>query len=120
VSWRDYEQRVAEFFRGLGWTVEVGASVQGVRTRHDVDVWALSERFGVVTRWVIECKDWNSRVPKEKVLALRSIVDDVGADRGFLLNEAGFQSGAFEAAKLSNVTVTTLGELAHAADADLR
>jgi hypothetical protein len=37
------------------------------------------------------------------VLALRQIVTDVGADRGILLSEKGFQSGAVEAATLTNV-----------------
>ena len=53
--------------------------------------------------WVVEAKSWRSNVPKEKILALRSIVDDTGADRGFLISEKGFQSGAWEAAKKSNV-----------------
>jgi len=110
-DWLAYQNEVAEFFRRAGWTVEVEAQVQGVRTRHKIDVWALSRRLGVVIRWVIECKDWNSRVPKEKVLALRTIVDDVGADRGLILNEKGFQAGAIEAAHSANVTVTTLASL---------
>ncbi|MDP9021853.1 MAG: restriction endonuclease [Actinomycetota bacterium] len=119
MSWREYEERVADFFRQLGWTVEVHADVQGVRTRHEVDVWALSDRFGGFTRWVIECKHWDAKVPKEKVLTLRTIVNDLGADRGFLLNEQGFQSGAYEAAAGSNVTLTTLAELEQAVEKDL-
>ncbi|MEX2653166.1 MAG: restriction endonuclease [Acidimicrobiia bacterium] len=114
MAWRDYEEEVARFFSDRGWTVEPGAVVQGVRTKHKLDVWALTDRLGVVTRWVIECKDWNTKVPKEKVLALRTIVEDIGADRGVILNEKGFQSGAYEAATSANVTVSTLAELEQA------
>jgi hypothetical protein len=42
---------------------------------------------------------------------LREIVADVGADRGILLSEAGFQRGAVEAANLTNVQVTSLANL---------
>jgi restriction system protein len=35
----------------------------------------------------------------------------VGADRGILLSEAGFQSGAVEAANLTNVQATSLADL---------
>jgi restriction system protein len=45
------------------------------------------------------------------VLALREILSDLGADRGIILCEAGFQSGAVEAAALTNVQVTSLAAL---------
>jgi hypothetical protein len=119
MTWQDYQVDVADFFRSLGCTVEVEATVQGIRTRHMVDVWALNERFGLFTRWVVECKNWKTAVPKEKVLALRSIVDDLGADRGFIVNENGFQSGAYEAAESTNISVTTLRDLAERASEGL-
>jgi hypothetical protein len=50
-------------------------------------------------------------VSKLHVLGLRTIVTEVGADRGILLCEKGFQSGAIEAARLTNVHVTTLENL---------
>lgn len=119
MTWRDYQEEVAAFFRELGFTVKVEATLQGIRTTHNVDVWAQAERFGLFTRWVIECKQWQSSVPKEKVLALRSIVDDLGADRGFIMNERGFQSGAYDAAEYANVTVTSLRELRDGAIGDI-
>jgi hypothetical protein len=50
-------------------------------------------------------------IPKEKVFALRSIVEDTGADRGFLMAQSGYQSGALEAARLTNVVLTSLADL---------
>ena len=44
---------------------------------------------------------------------------DVGADRGILLSEAGFQSGAIEAARLTNVQVTSLAEISTTAKNDI-
>lgn len=111
TGWREYQESVACLFRSLGCTVQVDAEVQGIRTKHRIDVWAVSVRFGLFTRWVVECKAWKSRVPKEKVLALRTIVDDVGADRGFLMAESGFQSGAQQAATSSSITLISLAEL---------
>lgn len=46
------------------------------------------------------------------MVALREIVSDLGADRGIILSENGFQNGAIEAANLTNVQVTSLGALA--------
>ena len=69
---------------------------------------------------MVECKLWKTRVPKEKVLALRSIVDEVGADRGFLLSESDFQSGAVTQARFTNITLTNLEDLRANAEADVQ
>jgi hypothetical protein len=70
---------------------------------------------GVRFQWVVECKAWKTNIPKEKVLALLSIVQDVGADKGFLLSETGFQSGAVRAASNTNITLTSIADLEAAA-----
>ncbi|MFB3104579.1 MAG: restriction endonuclease, partial [Pseudomonadales bacterium] len=61
----------------------------------------------------------NSAVPKEKVLVLRSVVEDVGADRGILISAAGFQSGAVRACEKTNITLTDLEGLTETAQEDL-
>jgi restriction system protein len=70
-----------------------------------------STHVGFDVQWLIECKAWASPVSKEKVLALRSIVDDVGADRGFMMAERGYQRGALEAARFASVMLTSLADL---------
>ena len=42
---------------------------------------------------------------------MAAILQDVGADRGFLLSEKGFQSGAIRLAERSNITLTSLADL---------
>lgn len=119
MNWRDYQEETAQFFRSLGCDVEVNATIKGVRTDHEIDVWVCFNRYGLETKWVVECKYWESRVPKEKVLVLRSIVEDIGADRGILISRTGFQSGAIRAAKKSNITLTNLDDLRKTAQEDL-
>lgn len=46
------------------------------------------------------------------MLVLSGVLLDVGADRGFLLSETGFQSGALRMAEKSNITLTSLDDLA--------
>ena len=94
MDWKQYQEETAKFFRSLGCEAEVEAKVAGARAEHSIDVWVRFKRFGLESRWAIECKHWNSSVPKEKVLVLKSLVEDVGADRGILISAAGFQSGA--------------------------
>ena len=104
-NWREYQEAVATCFRRLGYAVEVDATVEGVRGTHSVDVRVAFSQHGLACQWIVECKLWKRRVTKEKVLALQAIVADVGADRGVLFSEGGFQTGAQRVAQGSNVTL---------------
>jgi Restriction endonuclease len=110
-SWHDYQDRTAAFFRSLGLQADTDVSVQGARAIHKIDVFVRFERFGIPTTWVAECKLWGTRVPKEKVLVLQSIVQDIRADKAFLLSESGFQARAISSARSTNITLTALHTL---------
>lgn len=110
-DWKGYQEEAAEFFRSLGLSAETDVNLMGVRTSHDIDVIVKSKHVGFEVLWLVECKHWKTPVTKLHVLGLREIVNDLGADRGILLCEAGFQSGAIEAANLTNVQLTSLASL---------
>ncbi len=117
--WREYQQTVADHFRQLGLDVGADVTLEGVRTKHDIDVAVRSHHLGLDILWVVECKLWQTPVSKLHVLALRQIVIDLGADRGILMAENGFQQGAQEAAILTNVRLSSLAELERSSSADI-
>ena len=119
MNWKQYQNETADFFRSLGCIVEVESTIKGARAEHEIDVWVRFSRFGLETKWVVECKYWNTAIPKEKVLTLKSVVEDLGADRGILISASGFQSGAVRVAENSNITLTSLDELKETAREDL-
>jgi len=110
-AWADYQDEAADFFRSLGLSAETDVTIEGARGRHDVDVAVRGHRAGQQLLWVVECKRWKKPLPKAHVATLISIVQDVGADRGILLSEVGFQSGAAALASRSNIQCTSLAEL---------
>ena len=112
TDWRRYQDDAAGFFASIALKSEVDARVEGARGVHKIDVLVSGKIHGLSIRWVIECKDWSVSIPKEKVIALQGIVQDIGADRGILLSEVGFQSGAIRSSRNTNVTLTSLGRLA--------
>jgi restriction system protein len=114
-AWKQYQEDAADYFRSIGLNAETDVSVNGVRSKHDVDVLVTSHYVGFDITWIVECKQWKKPVNKLHVLGLREIVSDVGVDRGILLSESGFQSGAIEAANLTNVQVTSLQNLQESA-----
>lgn len=118
-EWKQYQEEAANFFRSLGLESGTDVTIKGIRTSHAIDVVVRSRHAGFGILWVVECKNWKTPVSKLHVLALREIVTDVGADRGILLAEAGFQSGALEAANLTNVRLTSLAEVRESAGTDI-
>lgn len=85
--------------------------IEGVRTTHDIDVFVKTKFIGQDVKWIVEAKYWSSPISKLHVLGLRTIVDDTGADKGFIISKVGFQSGALEAAKQTNIRLLTYEEL---------
>lgn len=113
--WDDYQEEVAEFFRNIGLEAETNVTLSGTRTSHDIDVVVRLSHVGFDLLWLVECKHWKTPVPKLHVMGLRQIVIDVGADRGIIVAENGFQSGSKEAAELTNVQLTSLADLRRSA-----
>jgi Restriction endonuclease len=111
--WEQYQHDTAELLRELGFTAVVNDSLAEPNgTVHAVDVSARRTLAGVDLLWVVECKLWNTQaVPMEKVAALKAIVDWVGADRGLLMSETGFQSGAIRMAMQKNITLSSVADL---------
>lgn len=117
--WQEYQQDTALLLQSMGFNVTVDAEIEGAQGIHKIDVWVVGRVQGVELNWVIDCKDWKTNVPREKVLALAAVVRDVGADRGFLLSEIGFQSGALRVAHNANITLTNVADLREAAHESL-
>lgn len=106
-NWKEYQESVADIFRKQGCSVEVEARIKGARATHAIDVYVSFLHLGIDCKWIIECKLWNKKVPKEKVLTLQKVVEDLGADRGIIISENGFQKGAKNAIQNSNITLVT-------------
>ncbi|WP_435123930.1 restriction endonuclease [Micromonospora tulbaghiae] len=110
MDWKQYQREVAAFLSSLGFDTKVDETVHGARAVHDIDVTARSRVAGVNQLWIVECKLWKRPVPKERVLTFRGVVEDVGADRGVLFSESGFQSGAKTAAQKTNISLTSFAD----------
>ena len=48
---------------------------------------------------LVECKNYNHKVPVDDVEEFHSKIDDIGAHKGIMLTTMGFQSGAVKTAK---------------------
>ncbi len=107
-AWHRYQEHARDFFRSLGLAADCDVHLVGARGGDDFDVVADGAWFGIKMKWVAECKYWKRNVSKGEARKFRDAVQNVGADRGFLFSEKGFQAGAVAATANSNVTLTSL------------
>ena len=76
----------------------------------DLDVYAQDTTREPKLIIVCECKHWSTPVPKTVVHAFRTVIDEVGAHVGFIISAKGFQAGAIEAARSTNIELLSWDE----------
>jgi Restriction endonuclease len=106
-SWTELQNRVAQVFTEVGCEVAIEKRVELSRGCATLDVVVEDRRVAPPSLYICECKYWNKRVPKSVVHAFRAVVSDLGANRGLLISAKGFQAGANEAARFTNVDLLT-------------
>jgi Restriction endonuclease len=111
TDWADLQNRVAQLFSELGCEVVVGARLELVRGAKEIDVWVRDPHTSPLSQYLCECKFWNKPIPQEIVHSFRTVVSDYGAHSGFIISRAGFQAGAREAVRSTNVDLVTFPEL---------
>jgi hypothetical protein len=109
-DWRELQREVARVLEECGFDVEIERSTPTVRGTTEIDVYAAEMNRGRKSIILCECKHWKARVPQNTVHGFRTTVADTGANVGYIVGSSGFQSGAFEAAALTNVRLLTWRE----------
>ncbi len=104
-DWRHLQERIAAILRECGLQAETPKTLDTVRGRVEVDVYAVDPASRPPSLYVCECKLWSRNVPQAEVLAFRSVVSDVGAHHGLFISAHGFQQGAHEVVRGTNVTL---------------
>ena len=108
-NWKEMEKSVAQILSASGMDAEIQKTVNLARGAVTVDVYAQPKKslYGPI---ICECKYWNTAVPQEKVFAFSRVVGDSGASLGLLISRFGFQEGAINAARYSNIKLLSWPE----------
>jgi restriction system protein len=113
-TWQELEEGVGQILSECGFSVEVEKRIKTARGWVEVDVYAEEAVKGRCYVVVCECKHWMSGVPQAVIHSFRSVLADFGAHKGYVISKSGFQSGAREAANLTNVELVTWQEFQEA------
>lgn len=113
-SWRNLEQRVAQYFERNGYTTRLNHREPGRSGLvHEIDVLAEKRDAAGVHRVVIECKAWRSAIEKDVVYKLEKVMEDARLSKGIVVSVGGFRSGARVAAEQAHIDVWGPDEIRH-------
>lgn len=75
---------------------------------HQIDVYWEYKKDRITHRVAIECKNYNKRVPKDKVSAFHGILSDLDDVEGIMVSKKGFQKGAKQYAEHYGISLKEL------------
>jgi hypothetical protein len=105
-SWRNLEQRVAQYFEHNGYSTTTNVREQGRDGLvHEIDVLAEKRDVAGSHRVAIECKAWRSAIEKDVVYKLESVMRECGLSKGIVVSIGGLRSGARVAAERANIEI---------------
>lgn len=102
-NWKDLQIKVAQLLSDIGFDSEIEKDIETVRGKVNIDVFSVNNSEKPTTVILAECKNWNKNVPKSVVHSFRTVINDYGANFGFIISKVGFQKGAYEAIINSNI-----------------
>ena len=73
--------------------------------------WCKTRETTPTSVYLCECKYWGKPIPQEVIHSFRTVLVDFGAHRGFIISRAGFQTGARDAVRNTNLDLLTFEEL---------
>jgi predicted helicase len=108
--WEQFERLVAAIHRKVDPAARVQWSDSINGRQFDVTIRFRKGLYDYLT--VIECKEYSSPIPVEKVEAFITKSQDVSAHQAVMASSSGFQSGAESVAKRHNVALIQLTDSA--------
>lgn len=105
-NWVDLQDKVAYVLKSCGFSVETPRKMSTVRGTVEVDVYAECSDMLIIC----ECKYWETKIPQNVILAFRTVVEDIGVNKGIIISKNGFQAGAYKNAKNTNLELRTWEE----------
>lgn len=102
-TWNELEVMVHQAFSEMGYDAHRNHQLETVRGTSAIDVYAIKTSTPIPTLVLCECKYWNKSIPQNVVHGFRTVCADSGAHFGLIISKKGFQSGAGQARKATNV-----------------
>lgn len=113
-DWRDLQIKVRQLFDEMHYETELEKVVDlAGRGKKEVDVFILDPLASHNQIYLVECKHWETLIHQDVVHGFKTVMEGAGASTGYIISKKGFQSGAHEAVRYTNIQLLTFEELQH-------
>lgn len=110
-NWKTLQFSVCRLLNEVGLSAQEGVVLQTPRGSVEVDVFAVDERSVDNIRYIVECKCWSSAIPQQVVHSFSTVMQETGANIGFIVSKRGLQSGAERYTTNTNILGITFVDL---------
>lgn len=110
-TWQELQDYVGQLFRECGFHVEISKVLPNVRGKKEIDVFVQDITSEYRPKILVECKFYKGKISQEKAHAFRTVMQDYGANLGFIVAPNGFQKGCYEVIENTNIRLVSLDEL---------
>lgn len=109
-TWQDLQDKVCQILVQCHFSAEVGKKIESIRSEIEIDVFAKELIDDRQYSIICECKYWKSNIPQLYVHALRTVVNDTGVNKAYIITTSDFQKGAIESVESTNVELISWTE----------
>ncbi|MCC5907050.1 MAG: restriction endonuclease [Balneolaceae bacterium] len=102
-DWKALQESIKNIFQEIGYSAETEKNILTPRGNVKVDVYAIDKSNVDEIKYVIECKNWNSRIPQSIVHSFMTLMNETGCNKGIIVSKKGLQKGAREYIKNTNI-----------------
>lgn len=109
--WRSLQSETCRLLNEIGLAAETEVSINTPRGTVTVDVFAVDNSSVDKIQYIIECKNWSSAIPQTVVHSFTTVMNETGANIGFIISKYGLQSGAIQYTESTNIKGITYKDL---------
>jgi len=109
-TWQDLQNKTYDILRQCKFSVEVCKPIKSIRSTIEIDVYAEEYIDNRKYTIICECKYWKTNIPQLYIHALRTVVNDIGVNKAYIITTSDFQKGAIDSTENTNVELITWEE----------
>ena len=102
-DWKDLQNKVNLILNDIGLNSQKEVILNTPRGNVEIDVYATDPKSVDEIKYIIECKNWNNKIPQTVIHSFITIMNETGGNIGYIISKEGFQKGAIEYSTSTNI-----------------
>ena len=110
INWQDLQNKVCIILNQIGFEASTSKIIKTPRGQIEVDVFAIDPFSIDKIVYIVECKNWKYKVPQTITHSFNTVMQETGANVGYIISKEGFQKGAFDFTQNTSIKNLTFNQ----------